>query len=146
MTTAHILAEGSTRLRGGKDAPIRLLFFPIVNVDVYVRNLAEGGGNPLGNMRETGGVDLNRNFPTDSFRRFPCRESSRQPKAALDVPNTVILLQGGMRLMLCDTGACLLIRLSIASFVRARIRDCAVASYQPAMLTLIAVDVRTVSS
>ena len=95
LTTAHILAEGSTRLRTRRgaaaadddEAVVRLLFFPIVNIDGYVRNLDCAAGNHRGNMRVTScettsssrggyrcsadkaippvGVDLNRNFPMD---------------------------------------------------------------------------------
>lgn len=84
MTTAHILAEGSTRLRGG-GYPVNIFFLPIVNVDGYLRNIECSSELHRGNMRDTGcqksaltskckdlvqdtaivGVDLNRNFPTD---------------------------------------------------------------------------------
>eukprot|EP00977_Amphora_coffeiformis_P007062 scaffold1533_cov157-Amphora_coffeaeformis.AAC.3 len=90
LSAAHILAEGSSRLRGGNAPAVRLLFFPLVNVDGYVQNLQCSQGWHRGNMRDTAcphpvsfggcangkkqddsensmvvGVDLNRNFPMD---------------------------------------------------------------------------------
>ena len=96
LTTAHALAESSFRLRGSHNqAPVRLLFFPVVNVDGYLWNRQCARGRHRGNMRlmdcgaqpiayscdnqiltspeqqqqqqqsMTMGVDLNRNFPVD---------------------------------------------------------------------------------
>jgi len=92
LSAAHILAEGSSRLRGGNIPSVRLIFFPLVNVDGYVRNMDCSRGWHRGNMRDAGcqhrppsigrcangdkqqdteestvvvGVDLNRNFPMD---------------------------------------------------------------------------------
>jgi hypothetical protein len=88
LATAQTLVQGTLRLRSREETPVRLVFFPLVNVDGYLRNQACAAGQHRGNLRDTGctmvhplsscldesanggdppvvGVDLNRNFPAD---------------------------------------------------------------------------------
>jgi hypothetical protein len=84
LATAQTLVQGHLRSRA--ETPVRLVFFPMINVDGYLRNVACAAGQHRGNLRDTGctmvahlpncaddtsddppvvGVDLNRNFPSD---------------------------------------------------------------------------------